>query len=146
MRCALAGALRSSSFSATWFRERMTTFLPRRRLQLLTAKRTTRAFAGWPALAPHRTAVDKDVLDPSRRGRRSFERRAVGDGLGIEDRHVGIAAGPQSAAAGETKTIGGEAGHPAHRLFEAEEPELAAVIAENAWEGAPQPRVGMGVV
>src|SRR5438445_8041001 len=66
---------------------------PRLSLHLLAPQYATRTLAGRPALAPHRTAIDEDVLDPRRRGRRHLEGRAVGDGLGIEDGDVGITAG-----------------------------------------------------
>ena len=112
----------------------------------LAAQRAARAFAGGLAVGPHRAAVDEDVLDAGGGGRRRFEGRAIGDGLRVEDGHVGIGARREDAAAGKAEPISGQAGHPAHRFFEAEEAELAAVIAEDAREGAPQPRVRMGVV
>src|SRR5437870_8862184 len=108
MRSASAGVPRSSSFSPTWFRERIAAiFLPRLGLHRLAAQRATRTLSGRLALAPHRAAIDEDVLDPGRRGRRHFEGRAVGDGLGIEDGDVGIPAGRENASAGKTEAIGG---------------------------------------
>src|SRR6266478_3109263 len=75
---------------------------PRLSLHLLAPQYAARTLAGRLAVRPHRAAVDKVVLDPRRRGRRHLEGRAVGDGLGIEDGDVGIAAGRQDAAAGKT--------------------------------------------
>src|SRR6516164_11103452 len=98
-------------------------------LQLLAAQRPARTFASRFAVRPPRASVDKDMLDARRRRRRHFEGRPIGDGLRVEDGYVGIGARFKNTATGETESISGQAGHSAHRLFEAEQTELAAVIA-----------------
>src|SRR5215472_13537801 len=115
MPCASAGGSQSSSFLVTWFR------LPGFRLQLLAAQRAAGAFAGWLSVAPHRPAVDEDMLDTAGRRGRGFERSAVDHGFGIENGDVGIGAGCKDAAAAEAKAGGRQPGHPPHRFFEPEE-------------------------
>ena len=65
---------------------------------------------------------------------------------GVEDGDVGIGARGENAAAGEPEPGGRQAGHAAHRLFEPEQAELPAVMAEDAREGAPQPRMRVRIV
>src|SRR5215472_15511915 len=134
MPCASTGRPRSTSFSVTWSRS------PGLRLHLLAAQRAAGALAGGLALAPHRPTVDETVLDTGGRRGRRFEGGTVRDGFGIEHSDVGIGAGCEDAAAAEAEAGRRQAGHPPHCFFEPEELELAAVMAEDALEGAPQPR------
>ncbi len=107
--------------------------------------RPGRSPVGWP-VAPHRAAVDKDVLDTGSGGHRRFEGRAVGDGRRVEDGDVGKGAGGERAAAGQAELGGGKTGHATHGFLQAKKPEIAAVMAENPREGAPQPRMRVGIV
>src|SRR5215469_14366203 len=105
--------------------------LPYLRLQLLPAQSAAGALAGRLAVAPYRSAVDEDVLDAGGRGHRRLEGGAVGDRRGVEDGDVGRGPGRDGAPAGQAKPGGREAGHAAHRFLQPEQPEIAAVMAEN---------------
>src|SRR5690606_32838391 len=61
---------------------------------------------------------------------------ARGDGRGIEQHDVRRQPRHQPAAIGKAEMCGGKAGHLADRLFEREEFEVAAVVAEHAREAA----------
>src|SRR6516162_1170814 len=76
-------------------------------LQLLPAQRAARTFAGRLAFGPHQAAVDKDMLDAGSGDRRPLEGCQVGNGLRVEDGHIGISARGEDAAAGETEPISG---------------------------------------
>ena len=70
----------------------------------------------------------------------------VADGGGIEQHEVREGAFADDAAVLQAEHLGGAAGHLVDRLLHAEEAEVARIVAEHAREGAPEARVGIGVV
>src|SRR5215213_7037735 len=113
--------------------------LPPLRLHPLPAQRASRALASRLTLGPYRASVDKDMRDAGSRQGRLGKRRAVDHGLGIEDAKIGVGAGTHDAAPAEAEPRRRQPGHLAHRHFQPEQPDFAAVMPEDSRERPPQP-------
>src|SRR5262245_44785582 len=94
----------------------------------------------------HRDPIDKDVSDAGRILVRSREGGGVLDRGGVEDDDVGPAALAEEAAVSEAEGGGGERGHLADGVFEAQELEVADVAGEDAGVVAVAARVRDAVV
>ena len=66
---------------------------------------------------------------------------ALGDLAGIENGHVGAAAGPEHAAIGDAQRRRRGTGHLADGVLQGQEPEVADVVAKDAREGSIKTRV-----
>ena len=86
------------------------------------------------------------MLDAGGRLARLFEGRGVDDRLRIEDRQVGEIADRQRAALRDAEFTRGQAGHPEHGLFQAEQADIPGIVAEHARKRAPQARMRVDVV
>ena len=104
---------------------------------MVAPQRPSGALARWPAAGPHRAAIDEDLLDAGGRQGRLGEAGAVDDAGGVEHAEIGIGALCDKAAPGEPKARRRQPRHLAHRLLQAEQADHAAIMAEDAREGAP---------
>jgi len=82
-------------------------------------------------------AVDQDVSDTLRRHGRLRERRRVGDGMGIEHRHVGMEPHAQFAALRKVESARAQRRHLVNGSLQREEAEVAAVATEDPRKRAP---------
>ena len=71
---------------------------------------------------------------------RVLVRRAVDDRLGVEQDEIGVVALPDRAAFDDPQVFGGERGHLADALLEADDVAFANVVAEGNRVKAPNPR------
>src|SRR6202030_3605516 len=98
----------------------------------LARQRAPGTAAGVPAVLPDGETVDHDQRDAGSGLGGIGKARAVPHRFRVEDDEIGEGAGSHDAAVAEAEPARREAGHPPHRLLEAEEPDLAAIVAEDA--------------
>ena len=83
--------------------------------------------------------------DAGGRPDRVLETGGVAHRRRVEHGDVGEGAGGQRAAVDQVELQGRQAGHAAHRLFQAEQAQVPRVMAKDPREGAPKTRMGMGI-
>src|SRR4029077_18931668 len=97
--------------------------------------------AGGPAVVDDAFAVDDDVADAARLLFGIVERRGVGDRGRFEQHQIGGVALADEAAVGEPKPLCGTAGQVVDAFLEAQQADLADVVSQVAWKGAPRSRM-----
>src|SRR5215813_10669305 len=107
----------------------------------MRAQNSPRSGACVTSLLYHDLAVDDHVIDSGGVLLRLLEGRAVDDGFLVEDHDVGGHSRPQQAAIPKVEGLRGQRTHLADRFFQADQPLIADVNAQDARVITEAPRV-----